>query len=105
MSVKQARSYLMAALAAGACIIGLAHAMDYDRAAGMIGLVTTAMVIAPMVSPLIGGILDTAFGWEAIFLFITVMSGAVLAWAVLTLPETHHTRVSSTPAALWSRNL
>ena len=36
----------------------------------MIGLVTTAMVIAPMVSPLIGGILDTAFGWEAIFLFI-----------------------------------
>ncbi len=74
---------------------------DRDRAAGMIGLVTTAMVIAPMVSPLIGGILDTAFGWEAIFLFITVMSGAVLAWAVLTLPETHHTRVSSTPAALW----
>ena len=35
MSVKQARSYLTAALAAGACIIGLAHAMDYDRAAGM----------------------------------------------------------------------
>jgi MFS transporter, DHA1 family, multidrug resistance protein len=74
---------------------------DRDRAAGMIGLVTTAMVIAPMVSPLVGGILDTAFGWEAIFLFITLMSGAVLAWAVLMLPETHHSRVSSTPAAQW----
>jgi DHA1 family bicyclomycin/chloramphenicol resistance-like MFS transporter len=73
---------------------------DRDRAAGMIGLVTTAMVIAPMVSPLIGGILDTAFGWEAIFIFITLMSGTVLAWAVLMLPETHHTRVSSSPAAL-----
>lgn len=73
---------------------------DRDRAAGMIGLVTTAMVIAPMVSPLIGGILDTAFGWEAIFIFITLMCGAVLAWAALTLPETHHTRVSSSPAAL-----
>lgn len=73
---------------------------DRDRAAGMIGLVTTAMVIAPMVSPLIGGILDTAFGWEAIFIFITLMSGAVLAWAALILPETHHTRVSSSPAAL-----
>ncbi|MDO8878153.1 MAG: MFS transporter, partial [Pseudolabrys sp.] len=48
---------------------------DRDRAAGMIGLVTTAMVIAPMVSPLVGGILDTAFGWEAIFVFITLMSG------------------------------
>lgn len=73
---------------------------DRDRAAGIIGLVTTAMVIAPMVSPLIGGILDTAFGWEAIFIFITLMSGAVLAWAALILPETHHTRVSSSPAAL-----
>ncbi len=73
---------------------------DRDRAAGMIGLVTTAMVIAPMVSPLIGGILDTAFGWEAIFVFITLMSGTVLAWAVLMLPETHHTRVSAGPAAL-----
>ena len=73
---------------------------DRDRAAGMIGLVTTAMVIAPMVSPLVGGILDTAFGWEAIFVFITLMSGTVLAWAVLMLPETHHARVSSSPAAL-----
>jgi DHA1 family bicyclomycin/chloramphenicol resistance-like MFS transporter len=73
---------------------------DRDRAAGMIGLVTTAMVIAPMVSPLVGGILDTAFGWEAIFVFITLMSGTVLAWAVLMLPETHHTRVSASPAAL-----
>lgn len=73
---------------------------DRDRAAGMIGLVTTAMVIAPMVSPLVGGILDTAFGWESIFVFITLMSGTVLAWAVLTLPETHHTRISSSPAAL-----
>jgi DHA1 family bicyclomycin/chloramphenicol resistance-like MFS transporter len=73
---------------------------DRDRAAGMIGLVTTAMVIAPMLSPLIGGILDTAFGWEAIFIVITLMSGTVLAWAVLMLPETHHTRVSSSPTAL-----
>ena len=74
---------------------------DRDRAAGMIGLITTAMVIAPMVAPLVGGILDTAFGWEAIFLFITLLSGAVLAWAVLILPETHHTGAASTAAALW----
>ncbi len=45
---------------------------DRERAAGIIGLVTSAMVIAPMVAPLIGGLLDTAFGWEAIFIFITV---------------------------------
>jgi DHA1 family bicyclomycin/chloramphenicol resistance-like MFS transporter len=73
---------------------------DRDRAAGMIGLVTTAMVLAPMLAPMIGGILDTAFGWEAIFLFIALFSGAVLLWAAITLPETRHASVSSSPAAL-----
>ena len=62
-------------------VIGRAIIRDLyerDRAAAMIGLVTTAMVIAPMISPLIGGILDTTFGWEAIFLFIAAFSGVVL---------------------------
>ena len=67
----------------------------------MIGLVTTAMVIAPMISPLIGGILDTAFGWEAIFLFLALFSGAVLLWAVVVLPETRPASVAQAPAMLW----
>jgi len=74
---------------------------DRDRAAAMIGLVTTAMVIAPMVAPLIGGILDTAFGWEAIFIFIALISAAVLLWAVLLLPETRPAAVTQTPGMLW----
>ncbi|MES1155679.1 MAG: MFS transporter, partial [Pseudorhodoplanes sp.] len=61
---------------------------DRERAASMIGWVTTVMVVAPMVAPLIGGLLDTALGWESIFAFIAVASFAVLAWAFLTLPET-----------------
>jgi DHA1 family bicyclomycin/chloramphenicol resistance-like MFS transporter len=73
---------------------------DRERAAGMIGLVTTAMVIAPMVSPLIGGILDTAFGWEAIFLFLAVFSGAVLTWAAIVLPETRPASMAQSPAML-----
>ena len=73
---------------------------DRDRAAGMIGLVTTAMVIAPMVAPLVGGLLDSHFGWEAIFLFITLSSGAVFVWAVRVLPETHHAGVAQTPAEM-----
>jgi len=72
-----------------------------DRAAAMLGLVTTAMVIAPMVSPLIGGLLDTAFGWEAIFLFIATFSAVVLAWAFAVLPETRPVSDGHTPAALW----
>jgi len=84
-------------------VIGRAIVRDLyerDRAAAMIGLVTTAMVIAPMVSPLIGGILDTAFGWEAIFVCIAIVSGAVLLWAVFELPETRPDNVPHSPGKL-----
>ena len=84
-------------------VIGRAIIRDLyerDRAAAMIGLVTTAMVIAPMISPLVGGILDTAFGWEAIFLFIAAFSGAVLLWAMFVLPETRPASVAHTPGML-----
>jgi DHA1 family bicyclomycin/chloramphenicol resistance-like MFS transporter len=74
---------------------------ERDRAAAMIGMVTSAVVIAPMISPLIGGILDTAFGWEAIFLLIALMAGTVLVWAIPVLPETLPPRESSAPVKLW----
>ena len=61
---------------------------DRDRAASMIGWVTMAMVVAPMIAPLIGGALDTAFGWQAIFLFMGLFAAAMLAWASFQLPET-----------------
>lgn len=87
-------------------VIGRAIIRDLyerDRAAAMIGLVTTAMVIAPMISPLIGGILDTAFGWEAIFLFIALFSGAVWLWAVAVLPETRPVSAAQAPVMLWDQ--
>jgi DHA1 family bicyclomycin/chloramphenicol resistance-like MFS transporter len=59
------------------------------------------MVIAPMIAPLVGGILDTAFGWEAIFLFIALFSGAVLLWALPVLPETRPQNAAQTPARMW----
>jgi MFS transporter, DHA1 family, multidrug resistance protein len=73
---------------------------ERERAASMIGLVTTAMVIAPMIAPLIGGVLDTVFGWEAIFLFIAAFAATVLVWAALVLPETRPVGVSGAPAML-----
>jgi DHA1 family bicyclomycin/chloramphenicol resistance-like MFS transporter len=82
---------LQACGAATGVVVGRAvvrDLFDRDRSAAMLGLVTTAMVVAPMVSPLLGGIIDTAFGWRAIFLFVAATVVAVLVWAAVRLPET-----------------
>src|SRR5215470_16522943 len=63
---------------------------DLEQAASMIGLVTSVVVLMPMVAPLIGGILDTLFGWEAIFAFTAIVSFTIFAWTVLELPETRN---------------
>lgn len=82
---------LQALGASAGLVIGRAIIRDLysrDRAASMIGLVTTVMVLAPMAAPLIGGVLDTAFGWEYTFVLTGVFAGIVLIWAYLVLPET-----------------
>jgi DHA1 family bicyclomycin/chloramphenicol resistance-like MFS transporter len=69
---------------------------ERERAASMIGLVTSVVVFIPMIAPLIGGILDTLFGWESIFVAVAVITFAIFAWATLALPET---RSPSAPGA------
>lgn len=61
---------------------------EQSTAASMIGYVTMAMVIAPMVSPLLGATIDETFGWRAILGFCAVLGvlSFSLAWAIL--PET-----------------
>lgn len=67
---------------------------DRDRAAAMIGWVTTATVVAPMLAPMIGGFLDSALGWESIFAFVALVSAATLIGAVRVLPETQAASIS-----------
>lgn len=47
-----------------------------QKAAGLIGYVSMAMALAPMLGPMIGGLLDTAFGWRANF--VVYAAGGVL---------------------------
>ena len=76
---------------------------DRSRAASMIGLVATVMVVVPTFGPLIGGVLDTAFGWQSIFIFSAVTSLMVLIWAALTLPETRGFNApAATQAGFWA---
>jgi MFS transporter, DHA1 family, multidrug resistance protein len=83
---------LQAVGASAGIVIGRAiirDLFDRERSAAMLGLVTTAMVVAPMVSPLIGGLLLTGLGWEAIFVFVALLSAIVFTWSLVVLPETH----------------
>lgn len=61
---------------------------DRDRATSMIGWVTMAMVVAPMVSPSIGGFLDHQVGWRWTFAASAVLMLVVMTLAAVRLPET-----------------
>ena len=77
---------------ASACqVIGRAiirDVFDKDRAASMIGWVTMAMVVAPMISPSIGGLMSETIGWRWVFAATAVIAAVTLALAAIRLPET-----------------
>lgn len=56
---------------------------EQDKAASMIGYVTMGMAIVPMISPMLGGVLDELFGWRANFWALFIMGAMTLwlAWA------------------------
>jgi len=66
-----------------------------ERVGAMISLVVAALMIAQMVSPLTGGLLETAFGWRAILYLITAASLATTIFIALTLPETRRDRAET----------
>src|SRR3982075_2000304 len=63
-----------------------------ERISSMISLVIAVMMIAQMLSPLTGGLLETAFGWRAIFYVITAASLAIAVAIAFTLPEPRRDR-------------
>jgi MFS transporter, DHA1 family, multidrug resistance protein len=65
-----------------------------DRIAAMISLVIAVMMIAQMLSPLTGGLLETAFGWRTIFYIITAASLVTTVAIALALPETRRERAA-----------
>lgn len=75
-----------AGLVLGRAIIRDLH--DRERSAAMIGYVTMAMTLAPMLAPALGGYLDTMAGWRASFVACSIAGLAVFAWVLYTLPET-----------------
>jgi DHA1 family bicyclomycin/chloramphenicol resistance-like MFS transporter len=71
------------------------------RAGRELSLISMVMALAPVVAPLIGGVVQTGFGWRGNFVVLTA-SGLLIAAAVWwRLPETLATRApASSPLAM-----
>ena len=65
------------------------------EAASMIGYVTMGMAIVPMLGPMLGGVLDELFGWQANFMLLFVCGVLVLLLTWRDLGETAIARPSS----------
>jgi MFS transporter, DHA1 family, multidrug resistance protein len=59
-----------------------------DASASKLGYITMAMVIVPMLSPLVGGWLSQHFGYSSIFAFCGLIGIAALIFAMIDLTET-----------------
>jgi Bcr/CflA subfamily drug resistance transporter len=60
-----------------------------QKAAGLMGYLSIAWAIAPMLAPMLGGTLDLLFGWRANFIAFLVFGAAILALCWLDLGETN----------------
>ena len=81
----------------GAGSIVLARAVVRDlytgvRAGRELSLMGSITAFAPIVAPVIGGVLQTAFGWRAGFILLVIFAAISGSTAARLLPETLHKR-------------
>ena len=62
---------------------------DRDRSASVLGYITMAFVVAPMLAPTVGGLLDQVAGWRSIFVLLALLGAVALAATWHKLPETN----------------
>lgn len=78
----------------------LSRAIVRDTTSGaetvrILGVIGTAMALAPMLGPVLGGVLDQAFGWRANFVAYAIFGAAMLWICWRDLHETNTDRSSS----------
>ncbi|MEM6891959.1 MAG: multidrug effflux MFS transporter [Pseudomonadota bacterium] len=64
------------------------------EAVSLIGYIGMAMAIAPMIGPMLGGVLDTFFGWRSVFGFYAVAGVGLLLLCWFDLGETKPQRAT-----------
>ena len=90
------RAFLAFRMLQGAVIAGavLSRAIVRDmmpprEAASLLGYISMAMAVAPMLAPVLGGALDQAFGWRAGFWAFALLGAGLLALCWADLGETN----------------
>jgi DHA1 family bicyclomycin/chloramphenicol resistance-like MFS transporter len=58
------------------------------RAGRELSLIGSVMALAPVLAPIVGGVLQTAFGWRSVFVTLTAAAALGIAVVWLLLPET-----------------
>ncbi|MGB3279679.1 MAG: multidrug effflux MFS transporter [Pseudorhodobacter sp.] len=71
-----------------------------DQAASMIGYVSMGMAVVPMFAPVIGGVLDEVFGWQASFIMMMLSGLGLFAMIWFDMGETATARASSFSAQM-----
>jgi DHA1 family bicyclomycin/chloramphenicol resistance-like MFS transporter len=81
----------------GSLVIGRAMVRDVSSgqdAARQLALLTIALSMTPALAPAVGGFVDNAFGWRAIFVGLAALVSVLLLLVVFTLPETNRRPVA-----------
>ncbi|MES0825366.1 multidrug effflux MFS transporter [Ruegeria sp. SCP11] len=93
---------LQAAVVAGPVLSSAAIRDMYppNEAASKLGYVTMAMALAPMLGPMLGGALDSLFGWRAGFVLYSILGAGVLLLLWVDMGETNTNRSSTFSAQL-----
>jgi len=90
-----AARFVQAVGASGAIVLARAVVRDmYDgaRMGRELSRMAAIMALAPLVAPLVGGVLQTAFGWRSNFLVLFCYGALAAGMAWLLLPETLRNR-------------
>jgi MFS transporter, DHA1 family, multidrug resistance protein len=88
---------------AGAVVLARAIVRDLysgTRAAREFSLMGAIMALAPIVAPLVGSVLQAAFGWRAIFVALFAVGSVAAAVVGCLLPETLKSRAPETLSLL-----
>ncbi|MBL8362390.1 MAG: Bcr/CflA family efflux MFS transporter [Rubrivivax sp.] len=81
---------VQAVVVAGTVVTSAAIRDQYGAAdaASRLGAISTSMAVAPMLGPMLGGVLDAAFGWRSVFALYAALGVALLVLVWRDMGET-----------------